>query len=1290
MTHSKPPLPSHSPETETIGQAGKEVLALTFAGGAFETAMQLGVAHALLVSGSQAPDIVVGIAAGAPNAAALAEILQAGDELDHNARRQARFRAFRQFLNAYQEAPSELIDNLLPDPYEINAGRPLRLMKLPSHYEEERAFRERALQSHSGLIRLYNDLLEVDLPISLLTQAIQRILGLAEAPEKPPGLRRWWAYCRESFGLLFLLGRRFLKASPTFGKLARALIFKPTPSPSSKTARQIIQRWKIARFPKSVLRRIADVAITSLFLLLGAPFLTLISLALLLTIPLQGLWKSTLANRPTIKEKVKPFLHSIKARLLKIRRHITRTASSRWLERYGLKNSLLDSYALRQLFVRLFDPTYYGKHEIEGIIDAALQRPKRKTLSTGLTGIPQEHLTHKRRLRSFHKERSPQIFVAPVAADIATGRLMAIPQDEPVVDALLAATAFTPLFPAVRLNTRDRTETPPVCIDGVNIQNEPTSALVDLLRKQIHEDAQPLRIFQVSSIPLSAGSLHGIRKEYMGLVQVVTRVLQLRRFRDAGQERKLTQLYSALLPLDKARKRFPDLKSPPKDFIQGTVHSIEPESPLSLNEKILQTSDRIERRRMINETVADGCRATLQAILRPSVEKASIGDHATATAQGKHGVLCADALSLHMKGTHLINWSTGPGVQEVCQACAVARGTFHQKDRSLVLKDISKKDRELGIHNWSWPLEHPPAEQAPVTTAYITEPTTPVVPVPHHPEEEPSKGPPPPTGPSINLLFSGGVFRGVFQVGVLVGLNELSVQPHLIAGASVGSIVGAIAADLFTSPIGERPRKIALLCSTFLGLDKLMLTDRLSDFVRRLTLHAADTDLSLRDIDLFFRRFDSDPSSKFGRRARRVTAGLERLFYTSPFELLEMARAFRSGDAAKFLRLTVEALEEFLDYHEVGHEFLGTEPLSLLIRDHVLSGKLHKDADSAAFNIFQTKSLPIDLVAVATNLTLGRLERLPSSPDPDLAKNPYLLESLLASSAFPAIFRPRWSWEILKTTIEEDRQYVDGGVMDNLPLDTVIQFMKEKLDDNRLARRPAFNGRSVPHLLFSASLEPEIQPISNQAAADLAENWIDLYKRARQLGYNRKIDGFAAAQKNFRKIFEQSTDPQTLRFHPIDIEILTVRPKWVCSTFGFHPMLGFRRERQAANMAHGCAMTLATLGTLPDDVWAKAWNIDSHDLDRDTITLPPVEASDRVDQGIKGHPVVELSPARKRRHGVCWFRKTTPCPFSLESLDREDDHIRGKLSVTLKRELHNIYLACGRPETHSVLGEVPA
>ncbi len=76
------------------------------------------------------------------------------------------------------------------------------------------------------------------------------------------------------------------------------------------------------------------------------------------------------------------------------------------------------------------------------------------------------------------------------------------------------------------------------------------------------------------------------------------------------------------------------------------------------------------------------------------------------------------------------------------------------------------------------------------------------------------------------------------------------------------------------------------------------------------------------------------------------------------------------------------------------------------------------------------------LMGTTTNLTLGKLDILRSTHPWD----PRFTQSLLASSAFPAVFRPRWSWEVYRHP-EHVAQYADGGIMDNLPLGAVVEYL---------------------------------------------------------------------------------------------------------------------------------------------------------------------------------------------------------------------------------------------------------
>ena len=159
---------------DTIGHDGEPVFALSFPGGVFDTVVQLGVVHALLTSGRRAPDVVAGISVGAINATALAEILQEPTP----ERQVARFRAF---LNAYRAAPGTFARNLMPDPYEVDAQAPLKSLELPLHAPRDREARRRAVASTSGVIRLANDLLSLNVTVGTFTSVVRRWLGFRAA-----------------------------------------------------------------------------------------------------------------------------------------------------------------------------------------------------------------------------------------------------------------------------------------------------------------------------------------------------------------------------------------------------------------------------------------------------------------------------------------------------------------------------------------------------------------------------------------------------------------------------------------------------------------------------------------------------------------------------------------------------------------------------------------------------------------------------------------------------------------------------------------------------------------------------------------------------------------------------------------------------------------------------------------------------------------------------------------------------------------------------------------------------
>jgi hypothetical protein len=132
-------------------------------------------------------------------------------------------------------------------------------------------------------------------------------------------------------------------------------------------------------------------------------------------------------------------------------------------------------------------------------------------------------------------------------------------------------------------------------------------------------------------------------------------------------------------------------------------------------------------------------------------------------------------------------------------------------------------------------------------------------------------------------------------------------------------------------------------------------------------------------------------------------------------------------------------------------------------------------------------------------------------------------------------------------------------------------------------------------------------------------------------------------------------------------------------------MLGFRRRKQAQNIAHGCALTLGTLYAVEKSKpeWFKEWGIQSLiEPSKKAIDPESVFVDDEAEFKIRLNPLVRRD-GRTREKGECWFRRGALCPFSqnrtqgLFSNDLKEEEL-----TTLEKELHRIYEFCGQKSTH--------
>lgn len=1253
--------------TDQQDTAGKDIFALAFRGGALDTVVDLGVIHALLVSRREPPHVVVGSSTGAISAAALAEVFQEPTEERKVAR-------FRQFLDAYIEAPRELARKIAPDTNEVRAETPLESIDLPIYPERERTEREESVRTAFGLIRLINDLLSLRLRISDLTRLMNLVLWWNHTGDDA-GWRRWG---KRTVIALTLWGFAFTtlwRVTPVTWRIIRAYLW-PKYVAKPKNASLLIRttyQWLVNQ--RRILFRILAGVISYVVLLLAFPSGLLLWLvagtAFVLNVPSLYAGPVLVTAGALLGMNLLVWL----ALGLALRRgHLFK----RLLRQYRLHDELGSGYTLKQYLVRLFDPEYYGKFDIEDTVQRALTHSPRFSDSAASQGTTR---TRAKTLRDYAEPAArpgtttppPSIHVTPVVTNLCDGEAVPVAPDAPVIDAILGSLAVAPLFkpmwlPVIHNRTGEETKVP--CIDALNVVNEPIVALLNYLRWAHHRlpVKRPARIHLYQVTPFPTRKPLETQQQYERLIDVVRRVVDLRRYQSASLERELALRFTKIMPEGDAIQVVP-IQGKEKPLVAVDIHRIDTPDAVRMLKTWISKDTAHDKRTSILKAVATGCRSALHVVAAHEIYSGATA----AQKQERQPIDCRTTIravlgrdSCEMPGSDA---DGGPGLSEVCQACAwtePAKGKLGtdpiEHRRKIPWPEDGGEDHQWPIWPDRAPADHakpefsPPPAEAPTPARRSGSPADRVHAVSNSASSPAASSSPAPSAePWVTLLFGGGVFRGVFQVGMLNGLVQAGVNPRVFAGSSVGSIMAAMASRIFAGP-NDPTAEAVRVAETFLGLDRLVLTDRFADLVRRLTLRAGATAVSIRDLDHLFRLYERRRSGEFGRNTRRVLAGLERLLYLTPYDVERVARSLREGDYATTREYLIDAGEALLAGYGIGAELLGTEPLQTMVLGHVLESKRH--ASQTIDEYLQTLKAPTrHLLISTTNLTTGSLEMLGAGH-----RGTPLLKALLASSAFPGVFRPLRSGEVFPHAAEVT-QLVDGGVMDNLPLLKVLEALEQAAASGELVRRPP-----IPHLIITGSLQPPcntLDPVRDQAElAKFSEDWMQLVRRIRMLRFNKKVDAFARAQESIQALWEHWHEGKTPSEQgPLNIRVATVKPHWLCGTFAFHPMLGFRREKQAASIAHGCAATLVTLASVKGRDGYESKGI---------FKLHTDSAEERNWRNENG----DLLPQPRRKAGDCWFQVDRPCPFYRSQENRSG------AQAERNRAVHRIYELCGRAETH--------
>ena len=988
------------------------------------------------------------------------------------------------------------------------------------------------------------------------------------------------------------------------------------------------------------------------------------------------------------------------------------------LSGFNLEKDILTTAVLRRLLMRAFDPNFWGNRDFSVAVDEALggaPSDEDGTISGGNTSAKKmaDCVWTKSDPNSLMcVRREDAILVAPVAADIATGKLAAIDPNVSVVQSLTAACALSPWFAPEDVEMQAADDDKPKTysfIDGSNVASEPIGPVLELLKylhlnqspsaaenePRFHSIALPVELTYVELCVISphpTRRLLDAEREHMrrdlGLSRAVPRAVprtekpagSLHRLGDvfafqsahaAKDERHLVVLRNIALQsvpcisnsavfhtktsatAQKKTSGKPTADDIANCHIYARLREIEPNEELQTTPKLLRCKDSGTRKVVLRQTLAAGCRASLVGLYADRLRKLATNPTNDIT------VPPCRALHTNLDATELpcspASLTPSPGIAEICQECVFFRkpadGWSLVKSKLESYETTQRGETVAKLSDWGEaPQQKEPKPASPVVLEKDTWPldrqTTKGEQIAGH------------LRPTVSLILSGGVFRGVFQVGVLNALCQAGVKPDVVAGASVGTIMSALSARVLTSSDPSmRDKRIASVAASFLAIDRLVLTDRFADFVRRFTLRAGNADFSLRDADHLFRRFDRRGWETMSRRSRQVLAGIYRMAYLDPIELLDLLSCTSGRKKGRLLDRLVGYGQDALNRAGIGTELLGAEPLEQIIKAHVL---LDPNDRAAEFNAFLKDG--IHFLATTTNLTTGEIDVLGSyAPQ---KRQPALLPGLLASSAFPAVFRPRMNWELRAGVPGSPEELVDGGIADNLPILPVSRFLYLAHRQKRIALRP----EAGPHLLFTASLEPRKRTLHPEELAQTKGKWFKTISRASELRYNVKIDSHRQTQDDLRRITNeiQAKYPGTST-DLLDLHVSCVKPEWLCGTFGFHPMLGFRRTRQARSIAHGCATTLAHLHfeRKRNPKWVGNW-WNELSFKETTATL---HAGPEID--------FTLSPGKAEKPGDCWFRCGRTCPFSIQQLQANGLTEKATLGA-----LSEIYYECGKANTH--------
>jgi predicted acylesterase/phospholipase RssA len=528
--------------------------------------------------------------------------------------------------------------------------------------------------------------------------------------------------------------------------------------------------------------------------------------------------------------------------------------------------------------------------------------------------------------------------------------------------------------------------------------------------------------------------------------------------------------------------------------------------------------------------------------------------------------------------------------------------------------------------------------------------------------------------PRVVFVASGGVFRGSFHIGMIGALRKLELKPDLVAGASVGTLMGGTMAALFSVDNTHAKAMLNNFVDVFEHVDvRIALTKTLKNAARELGIRGRAIHLSPNMVRKMLHRGPRADAAFATTGSPPALIDAISKFLAIPVNRTQaVARDFVAGLVAQATSQLLKEMQQFtlksLNIEEavLGASLLENEARSLLSKDELGNPIADIQLDSSQpFQKEKEKEKGIAFVASSTNLGAQAMALLWDNIANASDFRYDFIKAALASSAFPAVFRPVRASEVFPGEGRFDVRYSDGGLFDNLPFIPSIAVLRdaqvqESADKSWDARQQLDKLLQTPDLFLAGALDAN--PKTDPHKDGPFDFFSDVSQRGTNVGKNGKIRSYLAEVAIIERLLQKI--PKSARIHPsefirgvVNPAILAVFPadkKHLNPSFAFSGATGFDPKKVLRSIADGCFQT-----------WSQ---FAGH---ANGLSYLPTTAAGRA-LNARNVRVVSRRPPGAPLDGTCPFFELGGAPF---------DCPFAKLNGLSKRE-QRLYKICAKDEAH--------